>query len=221
MALLDATRTRALRVPTIQLAGVVIAIAAMAGGLDRPGAATDASAAEPPRAHAAGEHLGLPGGNKVGADAPLGPADGAVPDGATAFDTNLPAIANLAPDLLGALQRAATDAAADDVRITIDSGWRSSEYQAQLLREAVSTYGSAEEAARWVATPATSAHVSGEAVDVGPAAATQWLKEHGANYGLCQIYRNEAWHYELRPAAASSGCPRMYEDAARDPRSQP
>ena len=32
-------------------------------------------------------------------------------------------------------------------------------------------------------------------------AATAWLSEHGAAYGLCQIYGNEPWHYELRPDA--------------------
>ena len=81
----------------------------------------------------------------------------------------------------------------------VNSGWRSAAYQEQLLDEAVSTYGSRKEAARWVATPDTSAHVSGDAVDIGPTDAAAWLSDHGAGYGLCQIYRNEPWHYELRP----------------------
>jgi len=42
----------------------------------------------------------------------------------------------------------------------------SPEYQNQLLREAVVKYGSDEEAARWVATADTSAHVMGDAVDI-------------------------------------------------------
>ena len=50
-------------------------------------------------------------------------------------------------------------------------------------------------------------HVSGDAVDIGPADATAWLAEHGAAYGLCQIYRNEPWHYELRPAAVERRVP--------------
>ena len=33
------------------------------------------------------------------------------------------------------------------------------------------------------------------------------MSEHGASHGLCQIYGNEPWHYELRPKAVSSGCP--------------
>ena len=31
------------------------------------------------------------------------------------------------------------------------------------------------------------------------------LSEHGADYGLGQIYRNESWHDELRPDAAVPG----------------
>ncbi len=38
----------------------------------------------------------------------------------------------------------------------------------------------------------------GDAVDIGGVEATVWLSEHGAVYGLCQIYRNEPWHFELR-----------------------
>jgi hypothetical protein len=45
-----------------------------------------------------------------------------------------------------------------------------------------------------------------------------WLSEHGAHYGLCQIYRNESWHYELRPEATVRGCPPMYADPTHDPR---
>jgi hypothetical protein len=147
-----------------------------------------------------------------------GEADGAVPDGVTVFDDETPAVANLAPDLLGALRRAATDAAYDGVRFFVNSGWRSPEYQEQLFEEAVARYGSEEEAARWVATPATSAHVLGEAVDIGYSDAKAWLSEHGAGYGLCQIYRNEPWHYELRPGAVEHGCPPMYADPTHDPR---
>jgi zinc D-Ala-D-Ala carboxypeptidase len=152
---------------------------------------------------------------------PLGEADGAVPDGTTVFDDAIPGVAKLDPALRGALRRAATDAADAGVGFLVDSGWRSPEYQEHLLRQAVSKYGSEAEAARWVATPATSAHVSGDAVDVGPSAATAWLSAHGAGYGLCQIYGNEPWHYELRPEAIGRGCPPMYPDAAHDPRLQP
>jgi D-alanyl-D-alanine carboxypeptidase len=148
----------------------------------------------------------------------LGEEDGAVPDGVTVFDDGIPAVAKLDPALLRALRRAATDAADDGIEILVESGWRSPAYQDRLLREAISEYGSEEEAARWVATADTSAHVSGDAIDVGPAKATAWLSKHGAAYGLCPIYRNEPWHYELRPKAVGQGCPPMYADPTQDPR---
>ncbi|WP_053204280.1 M15 family metallopeptidase [Jiangella muralis] len=142
---------------------------------------------------------------------------GALPADATVFDDRYPGVANLDPDLLRALRRAATDAARDGVEFTVNSGWRSPEYQERLLRRAIVEHGSAEEAARWVATPDTSPHVAGVAIDLGRAARA-WLSEHGARYGLCQIFRNEPWHYELRPEAAVHGCPRMYPDPSHDPR---
>ena len=86
----------------------------------------------------------------------------------TVFDDDTPAVANLDPALLAALREAATAAAGDRVVFHVNSGWRSVAYQEQLLDEAVSTYGSRKAAARWVATPDTSAHVSGDAVDIGP-----------------------------------------------------
>ncbi|WP_415950092.1 M15 family metallopeptidase [Streptomyces sp. KLOTTS4A1] len=148
---------------------------------------------------------------------PLGQADGAVPSGTRVFD-DLPAVSNLEPALRTALRRAATDAAKAGVTFTVNSGWRSAAYQEELFRKAIAEHGSKEEAARWVATPATSQHVSGKAVDLGTFRATTWLSGHGAAYGLCQIYRNEPWHYELRPAATSHGCPPMYADPTDDPR---
>jgi D-alanyl-D-alanine carboxypeptidase len=143
--------------------------------------------------------------------------DGALPDGVTVFDDEYPGIANLGADLLMALREAATGAAEDGIALYVNSGWRSAEYQNQLFREAVSEYGSEEQAARWVATADTSAHVSGDAVDIGPVDAMAWLSRQGARYGLCQIYRNEPWHYELRPKAIARGCPRMYADSAHHP----
>lgn len=136
----------------------------------------------------------------------------------TVFDEAVPAVANLDPDLRRALRRAVADAADDGVELRVTSGRRSPEHQNRLLRAAVSTYGSEREAARWVATAATSPHVAGKAVDIGGSGATTWLSGHGAAYGLCQIYRNEPWHYELRGAASDRGCPRMYADPTQDPR---
>ncbi len=158
----------------------------------------------------------LPGGHVVA----LCAADGVLPSGTTVFDDGLPGVAKLDPALLYALRRASTDAQHDGVHIYVDSGWRSRKYQEQPFRQAVSEYGSEAGAARWLATPGTSPHVTGNAVDVGQADATAWLSKHGARYGLCQIYRNEPWHYELRPGAINRGCPRTYADPTQDPRMQ-
>lgn len=150
-------------------------------------------------------------------DRGLGTADGAVPAGTTPFD-DVPAVTNLDPGLLAALRRAATAAAADGIALVVNGGWRSPAYQERLFHEAVAKYGSEQGAARWVATPDTSAHVRGHAVDVGPVAGAAWLSTHGARYGLCQVYRNEPWHYELRPEAITHGCPPLYADPTHDPR---
>jgi LAS superfamily LD-carboxypeptidase LdcB len=153
-------------------------------------------------------------------DRALGEADGAVPDGTTVFDDAVPGVAKLDPGLLGALRQAAMDAAGDGVELLVDSGWRSAAYQEHLLHQAVLKYGSEAEAMRWVATPNTSAHVSGDAVDIGPSAAAAWLSGHGAAYGLCRVYGNEPWHFERRPEAAAHGCPPTYADPTQDPRMQ-
>jgi zinc D-Ala-D-Ala carboxypeptidase len=212
-------RPAARRTRSTILAALVVVSAALIGvmgyqSLAVPPSSATAPVAAEPRPHRPHDS---PLGDRHGA---LGAADGAVPDGVTVFDTEIPAVANLDPALLGALRQAATDAAGDGVELIVDSGWRSPEYQEQLLREAVSKYGSEAEAARWVATAETSAHVSGDAVDIGHADATAWLSEHGADYGLCQTYRNEPWHYERRPEAVDHGCPPMYADPTHDPRMQ-
>jgi D-alanyl-D-alanine carboxypeptidase len=201
------TATR--RLPRILVAGLLVVAAAIIGALGYQSMASSSSTAASPIDVFRSEHRGA-----------LGEADGAVPDGTTVFDDEIPAVANLDPALLGALRRAATDAADDSVHLFVESGWRSPEYQEQLLHEAISEYGSEEEAARWVATPDTSVHVSGDAVDIGPFDAAEWLSGHGAQFGLCQIYSNEPWHYELRPEAIHRGCPPLYADATRDPRMQ-
>jgi zinc D-Ala-D-Ala carboxypeptidase len=223
-----ARTTRRIRTRRLRVAGLLAVIAAIGAALGYQWPAPSSSTASSSSTAAArSEHrraLGeadrsVPGsapGSQRGR--PLGEADGAVPDGTTVFDDDVPGVAHLDPALLGALRRAATNAANDGVEFFVDSGWRSPEYQEHLLREAVSKYGSEQEAARWVAAPNTSAHVSGDAVDIGPSDAAAWLAANGAEYGLCQIYGNEPWHYELRPAAIAHGCPATYADAAQDPR---
>src|SRR5262249_27362107 len=173
-------RTTTRRIPRIPVTGL-LAVAAIAAALGSPlltslsstvASPTDVPRSEAPRPQrpprqAVGEAaspIDIPRGEHRGA---LGEADGVVPGGTTVFDDEIPGVANLDPALLGALRQAATDAADDGVEFVVDSGWRSPEYEEQLRHEAVAKYGSEEEAARWVATPDTSAHVSGDAVRLG------------------------------------------------------
>lgn len=199
LRLLIAAMVAALGIPAVL---VVLAIAPSNGPTD--------AAAQP-----AGVTIGAGTGSTDGT--PL--VDGGVPADATVYDDALPAVGNLDPALRDALRRAADAASADVAEFTVNSGWRSAAYQDRLLQDAVVAYGSAEEAARWVASASTSPHVSGDAVDVGMDAAA-WLAASGAGFGLCRIYDNEAWHVELRPEAVGAGCPDMYGDPTYDPRMQ-
>ena len=213
------THTRPIRLRGIRVAGLLVVIAAIAAALgDQLPASSSSTASSPSTAPSPSTAAPPLDRHRTEQRGPLGEADGAVPDGTTVFDNEVPGVANLDPALVGALRRAATDAAGSGVDFHVDSGWRSRAYQEQLLREGISKYGSQASATRWVATPNTSAHVSGDAVDIGPARAAAWLSAHGAAYGLCQIYGNEPWHYELRPAAVAQGCPAMYADPTHDPR---
>jgi hypothetical protein len=55
--------------------------------------------------------------------------------------------------------------------------------------------------------------VTGDAVDLGPTQADDWVIRHGADYGLCQTYANELWHFELATEPGGS-CPAPRPDAA-------
>jgi D-alanyl-D-alanine carboxypeptidase len=198
MSIAVPARTTTCRAPRSLVAGLLVVVAALVGGLGYQSFAASSSTA-----------------------ASSDEAIGAVPAGTTIFDDAVPGVARLDPGLLAALRGAAHDAADGGVTFVVDSGWRSPEYQERLLDKAVAKYGSREDAARWVATPTTSAHVSGHAVDLAHSDATAWLSDHGAAYGLCQIYGNEPWHFELRPAAVERGCPARFADPTHDPRMQP
>ncbi|MCK6065050.1 MULTISPECIES: M15 family metallopeptidase [Microbacterium] len=151
------------------------------------------------------------------ATAPFSPRveDGHIPEGAAVSldDDHLPAIGELDPALLGAMREAATAAAGAGLDVPVTSGWRSAAYQDWLLGVAVETYGSEDVARQFVATPEESSHVTGEAVDIGSVDAQSWLSQHGAEYGLCQVYANEPWHYE-RLIEPGEVCPDMVPDAS-------
>jgi len=115
----------------------------------------------------------------------------------------------LGPSVARSVRLAIQAAAADGVALNVTSGWRSAERQQVLFDEAVATYGSAEQARRWVLPPQESEHVRGGAVDVGPASGAAWLHLHGVRFGLCQRYANEPWHFERLAGAKGSSCPAM------------
>ncbi|MDZ4266083.1 MAG: M15 family metallopeptidase [Mycobacterium sp.] len=131
----------------------------------------------------------------------------------TPFDVANPILSQLDPALLTAVQNAARAAEAQGVVLKVTSGWRSKGFQQRLFDDAVVAYGSVEKAAEFVATPEVSKHVTGQAIDIGPAEADRWLIANGRQFGLCQIYANEIWHFELA-ADANGNCPPLRPNAA-------
>ena len=140
---------------------------------------------------------------------------GYLPEGATLspYDTSRPAIARLDPKLLAAIQEAARAASTQGVDITITSGWRSRGFQQRLFDDAVRRYANEDIARQFVASPEDSRHVVGEAVDIAGTGASDWLIRNGAQFGLCQIYANENWHFELATDDVGR-CPGLRPNAA-------
>ncbi|MET0135323.1 MAG: M15 family metallopeptidase [Kibdelosporangium sp.] len=141
-------------------------------------------------------------------------ADGGIPErtSISPFDDEHPALSRLDPALLRAVQQAAGAARADGVELKVTSGWRSKDYQQRLLAAGVEKYGSLARAREFVNTPEKSTHVSGQAVDIGPTDAADWVVRHGSDHGLCQTYANEMWHFELRTTPGGD-CPVPSSDA--------
>jgi D-alanyl-D-alanine carboxypeptidase len=140
---------------------------------------------------------------------------GWIPDGQTLspFDVSNPALAQLDPSLLNAVQDATHAAAAQGVDLRITSGWRSKGFQQRLFDDAVGIFGNVDIARQFVASPDVSKHVVGQAVDVAPVDADNWLIRNGAQFGLCQIYANELWHFELA-VDQQGNCPPLRPNAA-------
>src|SRR5690349_20414523 len=131
----EPARTTTRRIPRIPVASLLVVIAALAAARGERLLASSSSTAaspidvpcseqpQPQRApwRAVGEAASptdVPRSEHLSA---LGAADGAVPDGTTVFDDEIPGVANLNPALLGALRRAATDAADGGVEFFVTS----------------------------------------------------------------------------------------------------
>ena len=140
---------------------------------------------------------------------------GYLPDGQmlTPFDVANPVVGWLDPPLLTAVQNAARSAASDGIDLKITSGWRTKGFQQRLFDDAVRTYGDVGTAQQYVASPDTSRHVIGRAVDIGRTDADEWLMRNGSQFGLCQIFANEIWHFELA-ADKDGNCPPLRPNAA-------
>jgi D-alanyl-D-alanine carboxypeptidase len=146
-------------------------------------------------------------------DLGLGEADGYVPVGVwLTLADDVPAITNLDADLRAALEAAAVAAQERGTELSFTDAWRSSAYQQHIFDDAVLKYGSEEEARRWVKPADESEHVVGRAVDIATADAMDFLSRFGAEFGLCQIYANEAWHYEYVPDVTEE-CPAQLTDS--------
>lgn len=135
-----------------------------------------------------------------------------VPEPEQPSPTPTPTPTALDPVLADRFAAAQAAAGAAGVPLTLTSGWRSAAEQEALVDEALATYGSAQEAHRWVLPPEKSAHVAGLAVDVGPMEGALWLGERAEDFGLCRTYDNEWWHFE--PMPADGGCPAPLPDSS-------
>ncbi|WP_036528372.1 M15 family metallopeptidase [Nocardia sp. CNY236] len=117
----------------------------------------------------------------------------------------------LEPGLARAFTMAESAAQAQGVALQITSGYRTPAQQQALWDDGVATYGA--DVHRWVLPPEKSAHVAGGAIDVGPLQGAQWLEANGSRWGLCRIFANEYWHFELRTAPGAL-CPPLLPDAS-------
>ena len=98
----------------------------------------------------------------------------------------------------------ASDAASQN--ITIVSGYRSNDTQEVLWQAALTKYGDAADARKWVAPPGNSMHNKGLAVDLGfPSgnAGRDWAHNNVGTFNLTFRLSNEPWHVE--PSTAPAG----------------
>ncbi|AFL52156.1 uncharacterized protein YcbK (DUF882 family) [Sinorhizobium fredii] len=117
-----------------------------------------------------------------------------------ARDKPLSHITELDPEFQSRLAQFLAAAGEQAGRITITSGARSIERQAQLWQQALQKYGSPEAARKWVAPPGRSQHNVGRAADLQfeSDAVREWAHANAEAYGLVFRLENEAWHVELR-----------------------
>lgn len=124
---------------------------------------------------------------------------------------------SLTPQAASSWQQMVEAAAADAIRLLIVSGFRSYEYQAQLIRNKLDAGQKMAEILKVSAAPGFSQHHSGMAVDVASPGsrplteefelsdAFAWLTENAGTYGFSMTYPRdnpygfvfEPWHWSL------------------------
>jgi D-alanyl-D-alanine carboxypeptidase len=123
----------------------------------------------------------------------------------------------LTPGAAGAWQRMLSAARLDGVTLLIVSGYRSFDYQAELIRKKLGSGQLIAEILKVNAAPGYSQHHTGNAVDIATpgsrplteefeeSAAYAWLTRHAGEYGFSMTYPRdnpygfifEPWHWAL------------------------
>ncbi|MDX1406349.1 MAG: M15 family metallopeptidase [Woeseiaceae bacterium] len=137
-------------------------------------------------------------------------------------------LVDVGPNLVGRMQRLTPDAAArwqqmveaasgDAIRLLIVSGFRSHDYQAQLIQSKLDAGQAIEEILAVNAAPGFSQHHTGRAVDIATpgsrplteqfevSPAFAWLKENAGDFGFSMSYPREnpygfvyePWHWAI------------------------
>ncbi len=98
----------------------------------------------------------------------------------------------------------------DSITLIVDSGYRSPEFQARIIKRRMKTGESFARVIRFVAPPGYSQHHTGKACDLVPSEVRfaksriyNWLKENASMFGFYETYPNneesklswEPWHW--------------------------
>lgn len=122
-----------------------------------------------------------------------------------------------------AFVRMADSAAADDIGLMVQSGYRSPRYQRKVIVKRMKEGKSFAEVARYVAPPGYSEHHTGRAMDVvcsggaktafAASSCYPWLKENASRFGFFETYPRESpggipwepWHWMYHPDSMQNG----------------
>jgi D-alanyl-D-alanine carboxypeptidase len=111
----------------------------------------------------------------------------------------------LRSDVIKAWRNVEKYANADGIIVCLNDGKRSRAQQQAQYDQYLKQYGK-QAADQLVLEPDKSAHVTGIAIDVQPAAAFHWLQATRGALGLCRTFDNEGWHFEY-DVSYFKGCP--------------